>query len=80
MARRQKPPGYEKWTWEEIKLGHRLSKAEKRARRIARHLGATEDANGKLNAPEGGDKFLYYFVLVVILVFSLSVIIVSILR
>jgi hypothetical protein len=63
MARKQKPPGYENWTWEEIRVGHRLSKAEKRCRRLARHLGGTEDKDGKINPPQGEQKAVYNLVL-----------------
>ena len=62
MARKQKPPGYENWTWEEIRVGHRLSKADKRCRRLARHLGATEDNNGKIIPPQGDEQVVYYLV------------------
>ena len=61
MPSKPKPPGYEKWTWEEIRVGHRLSKSEKRARRMARHLGATEDVNGRIRPPEKGQTMYYLF-------------------
>ena len=34
MPRKKKPSGKEKWSWEEINQGHKLSEAEKIARRV----------------------------------------------
>ena len=68
-----KPPGQEKWTWEEIRLGHRLSKSSKRIRRMARSLGATEDENGRIIPPTGEEAPLYYLVFGGLLVASLVV-------
>jgi len=75
MPRKQKPPGYENWTWDEINLGRKLSKAEKRNRRLAQHLGGTKDKNGDIHAPEGSDSFLYYFVFGLLFIMSIVVII-----
>lgn len=80
MRRKQKPPGYENWTWEEIKLGHRLSKAEKRMRRISKHLGGNEDKKGNVLPPEGESSFLYYFVFLILLIMSLAALMIHALR
>jgi hypothetical protein len=48
MPKKQKPPGMEKWTWEEIRCGRKMSKSEKRMRRIAKGFGATERQNGSI--------------------------------
>ena len=43
----------EKWTWEEIRSGRKMSKGEKRMRRMSKHLGATEGKDGKIeHSPE----------------------------
>ncbi len=66
MARKQKPPGFEKWTWEEIRLGRRLSKGEKRMRRAAKGLGATEKEDGGLDHTWASFGFVFLmFVLAV---------------
>jgi len=53
MPRRQKPPGFEKWTWAEINAGRKMSKTEKRGRRLAKSFGATERPDGSLqHTPE----------------------------
>ena len=39
MPRRRKPPGYERWTWAEINADRRMSKSEKRWRRVAKERG-----------------------------------------
>ncbi|AGA29240.1 tellurite resistance TerB family protein [Singulisphaera acidiphila] len=49
--RRQKPPGYEKWTWVEIEAGRRMSKQEKRLRRIAKSLNAHQRQLDVPNVP-----------------------------
>lgn len=77
MPRKQKPPGYEHWTWEEIRLGHRLSKAEKRTRRLARHLGGVEDERGKITPPQGEGQILYYTVFIVLMVVAFGVLLLS---
>ena len=48
-----KPPGYEKWTWGEIRAGRKMSKSEKRMRRLGKNLGATEDESGNIIPPKG---------------------------
>jgi hypothetical protein len=60
MSRRQKPPGYENWTWDEIKAGRRMSKAEKRTRRMAVAFGATKAPDGRIQPPRVADNVFYY--------------------
>ena len=53
MARKVKPPGFEKWTWREIEAGRKMDKTEKRMRRAATSLGAKEKPGGKIeHTPE----------------------------
>jgi hypothetical protein len=53
MARKQKPPGMDHWTWEEIRCGRRMSKGEKRIRRMSKNFGATEGKGSKMeHTPE----------------------------
>ena len=76
MQKKEKPPGKEKWTWEEIRLGRRLSKSEKRLRRMARHLGASENKSGDLSPPDSADqKVIYYLTLAALLIVSICVLI-----
>ncbi len=60
MAQRQKPPGFEKWTWEEIRAGRRIPKAEKRWRKIAKSMGATEKPDGRIQPPSEPENPGYY--------------------
>jgi hypothetical protein len=62
MPRRQKPPGYEKWTWDEINAGRRMSKAEKRTRRMAVAFGATKMPDGRIQPPPVAENPVYYLV------------------
>lgn len=73
MARREKPPGQEKWTWEAIRVGHRLSKADKRMRRLAKHMGASERPDGQIQPPPFSENPAYY--LLFILLFILMIVI-----
>lgn len=67
MPRKQKPPGFEKWTWEEIRCGRKLSKGEKRVRRIAKGFGATEKKDGNLeHTPESFFVILMLFLVSVL--------------
>lgn len=68
MARRQKPPGMEKWTWDEINLGRKMSKAEKRGRRMAIAFGATKKEDGQIEPPSFDENQTYYFVFIGLLV------------
>ena len=64
MPRRTKPPGKEKWTWDEINQGRRMSKAEKRTRRLAVSLGATKASDGRIVPPTLADNPTYYLVFI----------------
>jgi hypothetical protein len=44
MPRRRKPLGYEKWTWAEIQAGRRMTKEEKRWRRMSKKVGLGREA------------------------------------
>ncbi len=71
MARRQKPPGKENWTWDEINAGRRMSKSEKRWRRAAIDMGATKDSNAKIVPPSYEDNAQYWHLFVGILIFMI---------
>ncbi len=77
MPRRQKPPGMEKWTWDEINAGRKMSKSEKRTRRLAVSLGATKAPDGRIQPPPFGDNPMYYFVFIGILILCVLTIILS---
>jgi hypothetical protein len=62
MPRRQKPLGFEKWTWDEINQGRKMSKTEKRYRNMAVNLGATKSSDGRIVPPSGADNPTYYLV------------------
>ena len=68
MPRKQKPPGYEKWTWDEINQGRKMSKAEKRGSRLAQHLGATKDESGRIVPPKFEDNPGYWIVMITVLI------------
>lgn len=77
MPRRQKPAGMEKWTWNEINAGRKMSKTEKRYRRLAVSLGATKRSDGRIQPPAYGDNPTYYFVFIGLLVFFILMLILS---
>ena len=56
MPRRQKPPGQEKWTWDEINAGRKMFKTEKRYRKTAVVLGATKSEGGRIQPPSFGKQ------------------------
>src|SRR3954466_7756369 len=58
MPRRRKPPGYERWTWAEINAGRRMSKSEKRWRRVAKELNWDQRSDGSSEAPANAVPFL----------------------
>lgn len=74
-SRKQKPPGFEKWTWPEINAGRKMSKTEKRYRRLAKHMGATEGEDGEIVPPKFADNPGYYvfFVAMIILIILVAV-------
>ncbi len=71
MPRRRKPPGYEKWTWNEINAGRKMSKAEKRWNRIGKELNWEQRPNGSHQAPAQAVPIL---VVLGILMFALMII------
>lgn len=77
MARRQKPPGLEKWTWEEIRVGHRLSKEDKRMRRLARHMGATDKPDGTIQPPPFAENPGYYLLFILLFIFMITIALLS---
>ncbi|WP_165253514.1 hypothetical protein [Paludisphaera soli] len=78
MPRRQKPPGYEKWTWDEINQGRKMSKSEKRYRRLGVGLGASKDARGNVTPPSYHEAPQFYWVMGGLLVMALIALIVQI--
>jgi hypothetical protein len=77
MPRRQKPPGKESWSWDEINAGRKMSKAEKRTRRLAVNLGATKGPDGRIQPPAFSANPAYYFVFIGLLVLCVIVLILS---
>ncbi len=71
MPRPKKPPGQEKWTWDEINAGRKMSKTEKRGRRLAVALGATKAPDGRIQPPRVEDNPQYYAVFIGLLILSL---------
>jgi len=77
MGRRQKPPGMEKWTWDEINAGRKMSKGEKRARRLAVAFGATKEPDGRIQPPPMHDNPLYYLVFGGLVLFGILILVLS---
>lgn len=71
MPRQRKPPGKEKWTWDEIKAGRKMSKSEKRTRRLAVGLGATKHEDGRIEPPSFADNPAYYLIFAALLLFGI---------
>ena len=78
MPRRQKPPGKGSWSWDEIKAGRKMSKAEKRTRRLAVNLGATKGPDGRIQPPAYSANPTYYLIFIGIFILSVIVLILSI--
>jgi hypothetical protein len=77
MPRRQKPPGKEKWTWDEINQGRKFSKTERRYRALAQSLGANKSSTGKTIPPSAADNPSYYVVFIGLLIAFVAVAILS---
>jgi hypothetical protein len=77
MPSRQKPPGMEKWTWDEIKAGRKMSKAEKRTRRLAVSLGATKPEGGRIQPPSFESNPQYWVVFIGLLILCVLALIMS---
>ncbi len=71
MARRIKPPGYEKWTWDEINAGRKMSKSEKRTRRLAFAFGGTKRTDGSIQPPPFADNPMYWVVFIGLTLFAI---------
>jgi hypothetical protein len=71
MARRRKPVGFEKWTWNEINAGRKMSKAEKRWNRIGNDLNWDKRPDGSYQAPTHAIPIL---VVMAILMFGLMIV------
>jgi hypothetical protein len=69
MPRKQKPPGMENWTWDEIRMGQKMTRGQKKARRLVKSLGGQPDENGHLRIPEGqwANKVLAFLLLIMLL-------------
>jgi hypothetical protein len=67
----------EKWTWDETNAGRKMSKAEKRTRRLAVSLGATKAPDGGIQPPSYSDNPMYYVVIVGLLVLCALVLVFS---
>lgn len=71
MPRRSKPLGEENRTWDEINAPGKLSKAEKRHRRLAVSLGATKHDDGRIEPPAFPENPTYYLVFGALLAFGI---------
>jgi hypothetical protein len=70
MPRRQKPPGLERWTWDEINAGRRMSKAENRGLRLGVALGGRK-VNGRIVYDDVPDNSpAYYVALGIVVLFA----------
>ena len=74
---RQKPPGMEKWTWDEINSGRKMSKGEKKYRSLAVTLGATKAADGRIQPPAASDNPTYWLVFIGLLVVAVLMVVFS---
>lgn len=76
MPRREKPPDKERWTWDEINAGRKLSKTEKRWRNLHVSFGATKDSDARIVPPkyEDNPRYWYFFagmlVLMLVILFA----------
>jgi hypothetical protein len=68
----------EKWTWDEINAGRKMSKAEKRTRRLAVSLGATKSEDARIQPPSYDSNPMYWFVFIGLLILSVLALIMSI--
>jgi len=71
---------HEKWTWDEINSGRKMSKAEKRPRRLAVSLGAMEAPDGRIQPPTYSDNPTCYFVFIGLLILCVIGLILSVWR
>jgi hypothetical protein len=67
----------EKWTWDEINMGRRMSKAEKRGRRLAVSMGASKRADGTIQPPKFAENPGYWITLWVMVIIIVLVAIFS---
>jgi energy-coupling factor transporter transmembrane protein EcfT len=80
MPRRQKPPGKEKWTWDEIRAGYRFSKSQKRAIRLAVSMGAKKLPDGRVQPPtlqENPGYWLFFGLIALMMIIGLVISMVS---
>ena len=67
----------EKWTWDEIKAGRKMSKTEKRYRRLAVSLGATKGPDARIQPPAASENPAYYLVFIGLFVLMILGLIIS---
>jgi hypothetical protein len=77
MPSKRKPPGFEKWTWDEINAGRKMSKGEKRSRRLAISLGATKRSDGQIQRPALSENPTYYAVFIGLALFGFLMIVLN---
>ena len=73
MARKPKPPGKEKWTWDEIRIGRKLDRTQRFHSKMVRALEEAKDEHGRIRQPEGNEVvklwrfyIVFLFIMVVI--------------
>ena len=76
MARKSKPPGKEKWTWDEIRMGSKLSRSDKFVVKMARIIEESKDSNGKIIQPKGQEaaKLLTIYAAILLIVILIGLI------
>jgi hypothetical protein len=67
MARRQKPLGKEKWTWDEINRGRRWTGNERKWRKRGKQCGWAQTPDGSYQMPPGA-ALIYIGVFVALIV------------
>jgi hypothetical protein len=76
MARKSKPPGKEKWTWDEIRKGRKLSRSDKFVVKMARIIQESKDNNGKIIHPKGqeAEKLLTVYAVILLVIVAVGLI------
>jgi preprotein translocase subunit SecE len=76
MARKSKPPGKEKWTWDAIRMGRKLSRSDKFVVKMARIIEESKDSNGKIIHPKGQEaaKLLTIYAAILLIVILIGLI------
>lgn len=76
MARKSKPSGKEKWTWDEIRMGRKFSKNDKFVVKMARIIEESKDSNVKITDPKGqeAEKLLTIYAVILLVIIAVGLI------